>query len=415
MQSSPLFAVAALTLALAPTTRHPAVAGAPCAVPPAPAVDTAVARRLDYRLLMLAHERYAALAADSAIPALPSPSGRLVRPGDRLSSVSLLRARLAALGDLEVTSSPEPQGRYAGPVVAAIRRFQLRHGLEDDGIIGPQTLEALQFPLALRVRQIERSLELIRAEPPTDGGPFITVNVPAYRLFAFDGTGTDTVPALDMKVIVGRAEHTPTPTLVERLQYLEFQPFWNVPRSILVKEILPRLRRDRAYLHREDMELVGRRDVALGDKVTPDVIGALREGRLRVRQRPGGSNPLGLIKFGIPNDSDIYLHDTPAKELFSSVRRDFSHGCIRVQDARDLATWVMRGRPAWNEDSVKAAMSGGETRRVPLPGTIPVFVEYNTVLATADGRVWFLPDVYGRDGEAPPASGGAPAARPFEH
>jgi murein L,D-transpeptidase YcbB/YkuD len=372
-------------------------------------------QRLDYRLLMRALARYRALAADSTIPAFAVPSGRTVRPGDSLVTVPQLRARLTALGDLASGAAADSRGRYVGSVVAAVRRFQLRHGLEDDGIIGPRTLAALQFSLALRVPQIELSLERIRQEPRLDSGPFITVSVPAFRLFAFDGRGMDSVPALDMKVIVGRAIRTPTPTLVEQLRYLEFHPYWNVPRSILVKELLPKLRRDAGYLKRENMELVGQSDAVLGDTVTPAVIAALRAGQLRVRQRPGAANPLGLVKFVIPNDSNIFLHDTPDKVLFSSVRRDFSHGCIRLEDARDLATWVMAGHPAWNEDSVVAAMAGTETRRVPLPRTIPVFVEYNTVLATADGLVWFLPDVYGRDGGTRARQRGGPPARSFEH
>ena len=397
MKSSLMPTVAALTLALASAARFPN-AGQDRAAAVAHG-DSTVARRLDYRLLLRALVRYRVLAADSAIPQFATPSKRLVRPGDSLRTVSTLRARLIALGDLADTAASESNGRYAGPMVAAVRRFQLRHGLDDDGIIGPLTLAALQFPLALRVPQIELSLERIRREPPADGGRFITVNVPAYRLFAFDGTVTDSVPALDMKVIVGRAARTPTPTLAEQLQYLDFWPYWNVPRSILVKEILPKLRRDSTYLRRENMELVGEGGAVLGDSGTPASIAALKADRLRVRQRPGAANPLGAVKFVIPNDSNVYLHDTPARQLFSSVRRDFSHGCIRLEDARDLAIWVMRGDPAWNADSVDAAMARPQTRRVALTRSIPVFVEYNTVLATADGLVWFLPDVYHREGK----------------
>lgn len=416
MRSLSLYAVTALMVAPPSVARRPAaiVCRTTCSAALVSFADSTFTRRLDYRLLVRALARYRLLAADSAIPAFATPSSRVVRPGDSLAMVSQLRARLIALGDLAVTAASNSDGRYAEPVVGAVRRFQERHGLDDDGIIGPLTRTALQFPLALRVPQIERSLERIRQEPPMDNGPFITVNVPAYRLFAFDGTDMDSVPAFDMKVIVGRAVRTPTPTLVEQLRYLEFWPYWNVPRSILVKEIIPKLRRDSAYLHRENMELVGQGDAVLGDAVTPAVIGALRAGRLRVRQRPGAANPLGLVKFVIPNESNVYLHDTPNKALFSMVRRDFSHGCIRLEDARDLATWVMKGHPAWNEDSVAAAMAGPGTRRVAVPRTIPVLVEYNTVLATADGRVWFLPDVYGRDSDALNKRPEGPAVCPFE-
>ena len=360
-----------------------------------------MAPRLDYRLLERALTRYRVLAADASIPPFATPSRLPVRPGDSLATAPQLRARLTALGDFVGDAESDRGGRYAGTLVDAVRRFQLRHGLDGDGVIGAKTIEALQVPLSARVSQIELSLDHIRRESPTGGGPFITVNAAAFRLFAYEGSASDSAPALDMKVIVGRAVRTPTPTLVGTLRYLEFHPYWNVPRSILVREIIPRLRRDPAWLRRESMELVGEGDAALGDSVTPAVVDALRAGRLRVRQRPGGSNPLGAVKFDFPNDSDIYLHDTPSKSLFSQARRDFSHGCIRLASARDLARWVMRGAPAWNDDSLDAAIADPATRRVAVPGAIPVYVGYNTVLATADGRVWFLPDVYGRDPNVP--------------
>ena len=390
--------LAALVIAAALAARS---SGGQGRAPPPSTAGSSVTRRLDYRLLERALVKYRVLAADSSLPAVAMPSGRVWRPGDPLSVVSQLRERLIAYGDLSDTAVAESGDHYTGAVVEGVRRFQLRHGLEDDGIIGPRTLAELKFPLALRVRQIEESLESIRQEPTTNGSPFVTVNVPAFRLFAFDGTEADTAPALDMKVIVGRSIRTPTPTLAKQLRYLEFWPYWNVPRSILVKEILPKLRRDPSYLHRENMELVGEGGGVLGDAATTDVMLALKAGRLRVRQRPGASNPLGAVKFVIPNDSNVFLHDTPNKELFSAARRDFSHGCIRLQHARALAIWVTRGLPGWTEDSVDVALAGPASRRVTLPRTIPVFVEYNVALATADGRVWFLPDVYGRGGKQP--------------
>jgi murein L,D-transpeptidase YcbB/YkuD len=392
-----LFACFVATLLLPPGSPAHSQGPGPRAASSISAVDTAISRRLEYRLLVRAFERYRVLAADSTIPAFATPSSRAVRPGDSLATSWQLRGRLIALGDLLDTAAYGPNGRYAGPVVAAVRRFQVRHGLDDDGVIGPKTVAALQYPLAMRLRQIELSLDRMRHEPTTDGGPYIAVNAAAFRLFAFEGRVTDTAPTLDMRVIVGRAVRTPTPALTGQLRYLEFWPYWNVPRSILVKEILPKLRRDSAWLHRESMELVGSDDRVLGDTVTPETLDALRDGRIRVRQRPGGSNPLGLVKFDFPNDSNIYLHDTPSKSLFAAARRDFSHGCIRLSGARDLARWVMRGAQAWNDDSLDAALAGAVTRRVSVPRTIQVYVGYSTVLATADGRVWFLPDVYGRE------------------
>ncbi len=358
-------------------------------------VDVVQARRPDFRYLAQARDHYRVLAADPTIPAFPTPPALPVHPGDSLPSSAALRTRLSALGDLGTEASPDTAPVYVGPVVGAVRRFQRRHGLVDDGIIGRSTLRELQTPLESRVRQIEAAMERIRLEPPVDSGPLIIVNVAAFRLFAYSGVVGDTVPTLGMRAIVGQAVRTPTPMLYEQLRYVDFRPQWNVPRSILVNEVIPHLRLDSTYLRREDMELIDAHDVARGDDGSPSTIDALAAGTLRVRQRRGPRNPLGLVKFVIPNDSDIYLHDTPNKQLFAGARRDFSHGCIRLEHARELAVWILANVRGWTADSVDVAMAGPGFRRMTLPRPIPVILEYNTAMATEDGVVWFLPDLYG--------------------
>ena len=314
-----------------------------------------------------------------------------------------MRARLAALGDLERSAAADTSAVYGGALVDAVRRFQDRHGLVADGVIGRATLLQLQMPLRDRVTQIEMALARIRHEPAVDSGRFIVVNVPAFTLFAYDGGPADTVPALVMEVIVGRSGRLSTPSLEEEVRYLDFWPDWNVPRSILTREIIPHLRRDSTYLRRQNMELVQGRDAALGDTVNAAVIEQLEAGRLWVRQRRGPANPLGRVKFVMPNDSNVYLHDTPDKSVFARARRDLSHGCIRLERARDLAIWAMRERPDWTSDSVDVALAGPGFRRVMLPRPIPVIVEYVTVVAMPDGTVHFVPDIYGRGGD--PANG----------
>jgi L,D-transpeptidase YcbB len=363
--------------------------------------DTLASRRPDYRMLVGALARYRLLAADTTIPDFPTPPILPVRPGDVLPGIAELRLRLIALGDLDAAAQPVSGARYADPVTAAVRAFQRRHGLAPDGIIGAATLVQLQTPLAARVREIDAALERIRGEPLPAPGPYIVVNVPAFRLLAFNGAAADTAPALDMKVIVGRAGRTPTPALAVALGYLDFWPDWTIPWSIIGTEIIPMLRRDTLYLRHENMELLGSGDVALGDSVTPAVIAALHSGAVRLRQRSGAGNPLGRVKFVIPNDANIFLHDTPARELFSSTRRDFSHGCIRLEGARALAIWAMGSDSVWNADSIDVALAGPAFRRVQLPRAIPVIVEYNTAMATADGRVWFSPDIYRLGGDPP--------------
>lgn len=394
MWSSLLRRSAALGIALG-ATLGPGASGLRPQLLAAPAPDSLAVRRPDYRALAQALARYRALAADAALPEFPTPEQMPVRPGDSLAAAPLLRARLAALGDLAAPADTATDARYDVALVGAVRRFQVRHGLVADGIIGAATLAELRTPLGVRVAQIEAAMRRIEKEPVLDPGPFIIVNVPAFTLFAFDGGPTDTVAALTMKVIVGQAGRLSTPSLEEQLQYLDFRPAWNVPRSILLREIVPVLRRDSTYLRRQHMELMRGVDQALGDTVTAATIADLVSGRLWVRQRPGGNNPLGRVKFAMPNDSNVYLHDTPNRAVFAWARRDLSHGCIRLERARDLAVWATRGVDGWNADSVDAALAGPAFRRVPLPHPIPVIVEYVTVAVMPDGSVWFVPDIYG--------------------
>jgi murein L,D-transpeptidase YcbB/YkuD len=346
-----------------------------------------------YRNLRSALARYRALAADSSIPLVPVVE--LVRPGDPYDGAPALGRRLSALGDLAPTG-PVVEHRYSGDLVGAVRRFQRRHGLIADGVIGPLTFRLLNTPLTQRVRQIELALERLRWLPPL-AGRLLVVNIPAFRLFAFDSVGATGVPALHMRVIVGKALDTRTPVLLEQLRYLEFQPFWNVPRSILVGEILPQLRRRPSYLREHEMDVIGPRDRGLGDALTPAVLQGLTRGELRLRQRPGPRNPLGHVKFVFPNTADVYLHGTPDTTLFARERRDFSHGCIRVQRPTDLAAWVLGDQPVWPRASVEAAMGGKATRRALLSRPMPVVLFYATAAALPDVGMAFYEDIYGHD------------------
>ena len=356
----------------------------------------AVAPRLaQYRSLQAELARYRALAADTTLPAVPVAAR--IRPGDPYDGAPALARRLAALGDLPATAALPTEARYAGDLVEAIRRFQRRHGLAIDGVIGPATFAALDTPLAQRVRQIELTLERLRWLPPLAGHRLLAVNIPAFQLFAIDAVNGAGAPSLQMRVIVGKAVDTRTPVLVEQLRYLEFQPYWNVPRSILMGEILPQLRRRPDYFRAHGMELVGPRDRVLGDAVTPGVLDRLAAGDLRVRQRPSPRNPLGRVKFVFPNSADVYLHGTPDTTLFARQRRDFSHGCIRVERPADLAAWVLRVHPAWPRDSVEAALAARGTRRALLARPMPVILFYATAVAIPGVGVAFYEDIYRHD------------------
>ena len=288
---------------------------------------------------------------------------------------------------------------YDGDLIEGVKRFQLRHGLTGDGVLGKGTQAALAVPLAWRVRQIELALERLRWAPHLDPSRFLAVNIPMYRLWVWNGIPSNGAPAWGMNVIVGRALDHSTPVFVEQMRSVVFRPYWNVPPSILRGEILPALRRDPGYLARQNMEVVaGQGDDAPALAFGPESIDLLAQGKLRVRQRPGPRNALGLLKFVFPNDDNIYLHSTPSQALFSRSRRDFSHGCVRVEEPAKLAAWALEGQEGWTRERVAAAVAGDRQVRVGLARPIQVVLFYVTAaVMPEDGTVHFAEDIYGHD------------------
>jgi murein L,D-transpeptidase YcbB/YkuD len=299
-------------------------------------------------------------------------------------------------------SSPEV---FEGALVDAVRRFQVRHGLEPDGIVGARTEAALRVPLRTRVRQIELALERLRWLPDIGEQRVIALNIPMFHLWTWDTVTPRGTPSLGMRAIVGRALRTQTPVFVQEMRYVVFRPDWNVPLSILRNETLPALARDPEYLTRHQMEIV--RGAGAGAVPVPDTAdnrALLRQGVLRLRQRPGPHNALGLVKFVFPNDANVYMHGTPAQELFSQSRRDFSHGCVRVEDPVALATWVLQGEPQWTRERVLQAMAGPRSQRVDLSRPIQVILFYSTAAFMPDtGAVHFADDIYRHDLRLDPA------------
>lgn len=359
------------------------------------AIAAAVTPQLvQYRNLQQQLVRYRHLAQDSTFELLPVvvPSRR----GDPYPGIEVLRRRLVALGDL-APDAVSAGVTLNGPDERALRRFQTRHGLAPTGMLDSVTFGEINTPFEHRVYQIELALERLRWLPHIGRQRFIVVNIPAFRLFAFDSAGGTGAPALDMRVIVGEALNKQTPVLYEQMRYLEFRPYWNVPRSILVGEILPILGRDSAYLGRNDMEIVSPDNVPVEGPVTPELIQRLAAGELRVRQRPGPRNALGLLKFVFPNAAAVYMHGTPQPELFAHTRRDLSHGCIRLEHPADLAAWVLRDTRGWSRDRIEAAQQAPTSSRALLSRPIPVIIFYTTAVASPGGEIWFYPDVYGHD------------------
>ena len=343
------------------------------------------------RLLEEQLARYRQIAADPSLA--PVQIAAPLKPGTPLASAPELARWLAALGDLPAGDANVPP-KYEGPLVDAVKRFQARHGLAPDGVIGAATARALAVPAAQRVRQIELALERLRWIPALEAGRVVFVNVPAFELWAFDEIGPQQVPALQMPVVVGRAIRTETPIFTGAMKTVVFAPYWNVPRSITRNEILPKLRRNPGYLAAQQMEIVS------GGQVLPPnaaSIERLAKGSAQLRQRPGPKNALGRVKFLFPNSNNVYLHDTPSQAAFAEARRDFSHGCIRLSQPAALAEWVLRGAPGWDADRVAREMVRSTELAVPVQPPVPVVIYYTTALARRDGTIAFFDDVYGYD------------------
>ncbi len=323
-------------------------------------------------------------------------SPRAIRPGDPYAGAPRLARLLALLGDFpEKHGETRTEGNYQGALVEAVKHFQLRHGLEPDGIISAPTLKKLNTPLSRRVTQLQLAMERMRWLPHQFERPPIVVNIPEFRLYAVN---EEYRTVFTMKVVVGKAYGHQTPVFASEIKSVIFRPYWNVPQSILEAELIPHLEKNSSYFSENSYEIVDKNERVVSEgTLNEEVEAQLRAGKLRVRQTPGLQNALGLIKFEFPNEYDVYMHGTPAKQLFSRTRRDFSHGCIRVEDPVVLAKWVLQGMPEWTEDSIRSAMNGEKTMEVKLKEPIPVLILYSTAVVLEGGEVHFFDDIYGLD------------------
>jgi L,D-transpeptidase YcbB len=321
---------------------------------------------------------------------------KTIAPGESYSAVPQLIRLLRLVGDLPADAKVAADGTaYQAPLVDAVKNFQRRHGRAPDGRITTQTLADLSVPLTSRVRQMQLTLERWRWLPVGLHSAPIVANIPEFRLRAYD---ENYKVALSMNVVVGKAYDHDTPVFGDIMQYVVFRPYWSVPYSIAKAEFLSRIARDPGYLAKKGFEVVNsRQDVVTSGTVTNHMLEQLRAGKLFIRQTPGPKNSLGLVKFIFPNSYNVYMHDTPAQEFFAKSRRDFSHGCIRLEKPADLAVWVLRDNPGWSMDRVRAAMNETANQQVNLAHPIPVFIVYGTVIVTEDGLVHFYDDIYGHD------------------
>lgn len=346
-----------------------------------------------YRRTLAALEHYMVLTREDNGAALPAIRGSL-HPGDSYKGIQELAKQLRRMGDLPANAPTPASERYEEPLVSAVKLFQKRHGVEADGVIGRVTFEELATPAARRVTQIKLALERWRWLPHNLGPQVLVVNIPEFRLRAYE----DHRLALTMRAIVGQALEHQTPIFANELQSIVFRPYWNVPESIQTEELVPLLRRQPGYLAKHKMEVVNaKEEIIPASNADGEILDQLASGKLRIRQQPGPANSLGLIKFVFPNQFGVYLHGTPEHGLFFQARRDFSHGCIRVEDPTALAAWVLRDRPEWTSKRILAAMRGKKPVSVKVTTPIPVLILYGTVFVEENGEVNFFRDIYDHD------------------
>ena len=361
-----------------------------------------------YRRLTEALEAFRAVEAAGGWPTVPE--GEQLAPGDTSSRLPALRARLAAVPEAVAGALGPPDLRIVGDTLVydslladAVRAFQRRHGLTPDALVGPATLAALNATAGERIRQIEVNLERWRWLPEELGERHVLVNTADFRLDAVE----DGEVALTMRAIVGKPFRQ-TPVFSDRISYMVFSPYWHVPHTLAVQDHLPLQKRDPTYFQRLGFRLFRGwgADAAEVDPATVDWSSVTaRNFGFRLRQDPGRLNFLGSVKFMFPNPWNVYLHDTPARELFGRTARSFSSGCIRLEKPRELALWLLRGDRQWTPERVDRAMAAGREETARLASPVPVHLLYWTAFVGEDGTVEFRPDVYGRD---------APVARALE-
>jgi len=322
---------------------------------------------------------------------------KTVRPGQPYASLRRLGRFLQLIGDIPADTKLEPNPTiYEGALVEGVKHYQTRHGENSTGLLDSRTINELNMPAPARIRQIRLTLERWRWVPHSFAQPPVVVNLPEYRLRAMNADGT---VAFYKNVIIGKAYGHKSPIFEKEIQYVIFRPYWEVPPSIQRNEIVSHIQKDPGYIARHNFEVITTKgEVVTDNAVNPEVLDGIKSGRLLVRQKPGATNSLGLVKIRFPNPENVYLHGTDAPQLFTQDVRDVSHGCIRVEQPAELLAWVLRNNPGWDLERVKAAMNDDKNNvQVSLTQRIPVLIVYGTVAVNEENQIRFFDDIYGYD------------------
>jgi L,D-transpeptidase YcbB len=349
----------------------------------------------NYRRTEDALVRYIELARSDSNEKLPAPA-KPIEPGQAYAGAPRLVQFLKLVGDLPPDFQVQNADKYGPAIAEGVKKFQRRHGLDDDGRLGPSTVKQLSVPLTDRVSQLKLTLERWRWLPTEFSAPPIVVNIPDFRLRALDEHNKI---ALQMPVVVGKAMQTQTPVFTREMTFVVLRPYWNVPPGIFGRTVLPAIKRDRGYVSKKNFEVTTQDGkVVTSGEISDDVLSQLQARKLTVRQKPGPDNSLGLVKLMFPNEYSVYLHDTPQHDLFEKSKRDFSSGCVRVGKPAELAAWVLRNNPGWTLERVQQGMqSGPDNVTVTLAKRVPVFILYGTAIGYENNEVHFYDDIYGHD------------------
>lgn len=328
-----------------------------------------------YKALQTAVDNYQKLKDKHEWPEIILKEKKILKLNDKSEVLPAIQERLMLLGDLRRLRGDE--ATYSMRLEDAVKQFQLRHGLEDDGAIGPAFMKALNLPLEKRIEQLVANMDRIVQDTAKATGTRIIANIPEYKLYVMENDNQ----ILSMDIVVGKSSN-PTVVFSDTLETIVFSPYWNVPASIVRNEILPALKKNGSYLEDNDMEITGKVD-----------------GLPTIRQKPGPNNSLGAVKFLFPNKYDIYFHDTPSKSLFERKKRAFSHGCIRLSEPYELAQYLLKDQKEWPDIEILRAMGGDKEKWVKLDKKIPVSIIYYTAWIDSNGLLNFRDDIYGHDQE----------------
>jgi L,D-transpeptidase YcbB len=353
---------------------------------------------LGYRKLLALLPVYEEMAEKDDGQKLQTTAKTVLR-GQPYPSLARLGHFLQLIGDIPPGTQLDPNATiYEGTFVEGVKHYQARHGETPTGNLDARTINEMNTPAEARIRQIKLTLERWRWLPHSFSQPPVVVNLPEYRLRVMNRDGT---VAFYKNVIIGKAYGHKSPIFEKEIQYVVFRPYWEVTPSIQRGEIVPHIQKDPNYIAKHNFQVITPKgEVVTETQVSPEVLEGLRTLHLMVRQKPGATNSLGLVKIIFPNPDNVYLHGTDVPELFSQDVRDFSHGCIRVDQPADLVAWVLRNNPGWDLERVKTTMNGNQDNlQINLTTRIPVLIVYGTATVNEENQIRFFDDIYGYDAE----------------